>query len=97
MGLGYAVTEDFPYKDGFPVSWKMADLGLIRSKDMPDMEVIGVEVTDEHGPYGAKGVGEIGLVPTAAAVGNALWSHDGIRRTTLPLKEMKLLGKKNKS
>ncbi len=97
MGLGYAVTEDFPYKDGFPVSWKMADLGLIRSKDMPDMEVIGVEVTDEHGPYGAKGVGEIGLVPTAAAVGNALWSHDGIRRTTLPLKDMKLLGKKNKS
>ena len=35
MGLGYAVTEDFPYKDGWPVSWKMADLGIIRAKDMP--------------------------------------------------------------
>ncbi len=96
MGLGYAVTEDHPYKDGFPVSWKMADFGIIRAKEMPEMDVIGVEVADEHGPYGAKGVGEIGLVPTAAAVSNALWHFDGIRRTTLPLKEMKLLGKKNK-
>jgi len=96
MGLGYAVTEDFPYKDGWPVSWKMADLGIIRAKDMPEMEVIGVEVPDLHGPYGAKGVGEIGLVPTAPAVANALCHFDGIRRTALPLKEMKLLGKKNK-
>ena len=97
MGLGYAVTEEFPYRDGFPISWKMADLGIIRAKDMPAMEVIGVEVPDEHGPYGAKGVGEIGLVPTAAAVSNALWRFDGIRRTSLPLKEMKILGKKNKA
>ena len=97
MGLGYAITEDHPYKDGFPVSWKMADLGILRSRDMPDMDVIGVEVADEHGPYGAKGVGEIGLVPTAAAVSNALWSFDGIRRTSLPLKDMRLLGKKNKN
>ena len=97
MGLGYAVTEDFPYKDGHPVSYKMADLGIIRAKDMPPMEVIGVEVPDPHGPYGAKGVGEIGLVPTAPAVANALRQFDGIRRTSLPLREMKLLGKKNKS
>ena len=97
MGLGYAVTEDYPYKDGWPVSWKMADLGIIRAKDMPPMEVIGVELPDAHGPYGAKGVGEIGLVPTAPAVANALCHFDGIRRTTLPLKEMLLLGKKNKN
>jgi len=96
MGLGYAVTEDLPYRDGFPVSWKMADLGLIRPVDMPGMEVIGVEVADEHGPYGAKGVGEIGLVPTAAAVSNALRSFDGLRRTSLPLRDLRLLGKKNK-
>ena len=97
MGLGYAVTEEHPYKDGFPVSWKLADLGILRAKDMPRVEVIGVEVPDEHGPYGAKGVGEIGLVPTAAAVSNALWRFDGLRRTSLPLKEMKLLGKKNRT
>ena len=97
MGLGYAISEDFPYRDGFPLSWKMADLGILRARDMPELEVIGVEVPDEHGPYGAKGVGEIGLVPTASAVANALWRFDGIRRTSLPLKEMKLLGKKNKA
>ena len=97
MGLGYAVSEEFPYKDGRPVSLKMADLGLIKAKDMPPMEIIGIEVPDAVGPYGAKGVGEIGLVPTAGAVANALCQLDGIRRTTLPLKEMKLLGKKNKA
>jgi xanthine dehydrogenase molybdenum-binding subunit len=72
----------------------MADLGIIRARDMPEMEVIGVEVPDAHGPYGAKGVGEIGLVPTAPAVANALCHFDGIRRTTLPLREPRLLGKK---
>jgi xanthine dehydrogenase molybdenum-binding subunit len=44
-----------------------------------------VEVADEHGPYGAKGVGEIGLVPTAAAVANALYLFDGVRRFQLPM------------
>jgi xanthine dehydrogenase molybdenum-binding subunit len=97
MGLGYAITEEYPYQDGWPVSWKMGDLGILRAKDMPPVDVIGVEVPDPHGPYGAKGVGEIGLVPTAPAVANALCQLDGIRRTTLPLKDMRLLGKKNKN
>ncbi len=61
------------------------------------MEIIGIEVPDAVGPYGAKGVGEIGLVPTAGAVANALCQFDGIRRTTLPLKDLRLLGKKPKA
>ncbi len=97
MGLGYALTEEFPFKEGWPVSFKMSDLGILRARDMPLMEVIGVEVPDEHGPYGAKGVGEIGLVPTAAAVANALCAFDGLRRTTLPMREMRALGKKPKA
>jgi len=97
MGLGYALNEEFPCRDGWPVSFKMADLGILRSRDMPPLEVIGVEVPDAHGPYGAKGVGEIGLVPTAAAVANALCQLDGERRTTLPLKEMKAFGKRPRS
>ena len=94
MGLGYALTEEFPYKDGWPVSLRMSDLGIIKAKDMPPIEVIGIEVPDALGPYGAKGVGEIGLVPTAAAVANALCRFDGVRRTRLPMKEPKALGKK---
>ena len=52
---------------------------------MPDVEIMGIEVPDPNGPYGAKGVGEIGLVPTAAAVANALRQFDGIQRHTLPM------------
>jgi selenium-dependent xanthine dehydrogenase len=89
MGLGYALSEDLPLRDGLPVSSKLADLGLLKAHDVPTIEVIGVEVADEHGPYGAKGVGEIGLVPTAAAVANALYQFDGVRRFQLPMKRRK--------
>jgi xanthine dehydrogenase molybdenum-binding subunit len=54
---------------------------------MPKMEVIGIEVPDPHGPYGVKGVGEIGLVPTAAAVANAFYQYDGTRYYKLPIKK----------
>jgi aldehyde oxidoreductase len=86
MGLGYALSEDLPLRDGLPVSSRLADLGLLKAHDVPSIRVIGVEVADEHGPYGAKGVGEIGLVPTAAAVANALYQFDGMRRMQLPMK-----------
>ena len=94
MGLGYALTEEFPYRDGRPVSLRMSDLGILKAKDMPPIDVVAVEVPDALGPYGAKGVGEIGLVPTAAAVANALCQLDGLRRTKLPLRERKALGRK---
>jgi len=86
MGLGYALTEDFPMTDGRPDSLRLRKCGVLRAHETPAIEVIGVEVPDEFGPYGVKGVGEIGLVPTAPAVANALWSFDGIRRRTLPMK-----------
>jgi len=57
------------------------------------MVVIGVEVPDPAGPYGAKGVGEIGLVPTAGAVANALYQYDGKRRYSLPMKAKKSNGR----
>jgi selenium-dependent xanthine dehydrogenase len=85
MGLGYALSEDLPLRAGIP-GGRLAELGLLRAADVPRIEVIGVEVADEHGPYGAKGVGEIGLVPTAAAVANALCLRDGRRRFRLPLR-----------
>lgn len=89
MGLGYALTEDLPMKDGQLVSTRMKDLGILKAKDTPDVIVKGVEVRDPVGPYGAKGVGEIGLVPTAAAVANALYQFDKIRRYKLPMKQDK--------
>lgn len=87
MGLGYALTEELPCPDGMPATFKLRELGVLRTRDMPAVEVILVEDPEPEGPFGAKGVGEIGLVPTAAAVAGALEAYDGIRRTTLPMKD----------
>ena len=72
-------------ENGRPKSTRLRKCGILRAKEMPEIEIIGVEVPDPCGPYGAKGVGEIGLVPTAAAVANALFQFDGVRRTALPM------------
>ena len=89
MGLGYALSENFPTTGGRPDSLKMRDFGLVPAKQMPDVDIILIEVPDEVGGYGAKGVGEIGCVATASAVAAALHSYDGIRRFTLPMDDAK--------
>jgi aldehyde oxidoreductase len=86
MGMGYALTEDLPMKDGRPLSIKFKDLGILRANEIPEMEIIGIEEKDPVGPYGAKGIGEIGMVPTAAAIASALYAYDGMKRTKLPMK-----------
>jgi selenium-dependent xanthine dehydrogenase len=87
MGLGYALTEELPCPDGMPATFRMMELGVLRATDMPPVDVILIEDPEPEGPFGAKGLGEIGLVPTAAAVAGALEAFDGIRRTTLPMKD----------
>jgi xanthine dehydrogenase molybdenum-binding subunit len=87
MGLGYALSEELPCADGMPVTFSLYQLGVLRAKDMPEVETLLVEAPEPEGPFGAKGVGEIGLVPTAAAVQGALQAFDGVRRTRLPMKD----------
>jgi len=88
MGLGYALTEDFPSDPAtaFPTNMTLRSLGIIRPKDMPRLEVQLVEVPQPKSPYGIKGVGEIGLVPTAPAIAAALHELDGQWRNTLPMR-----------
>ena len=88
MGLGYALTEQFPHdpETGFPTNMTLRSLGILRAKDVPVMEVQLVEVPQPRSPYGIKGVGEIGLVPTAPAVAAALHELDGQWRNTLPMR-----------
>jgi xanthine dehydrogenase molybdenum-binding subunit len=88
MGLGYALTEDFPSdpETGFPTPTTLRALGILRAKDVPPIDVILVESAEPNAPYGIKGVGEIGLVPTAGAVAAALRAHDGVWRTSLPMR-----------
>jgi xanthine dehydrogenase molybdenum-binding subunit len=85
MGLGYALSENFTSTNGVPDSLALRDMGIVRAKHMPPVDVILVEVPDEVGGYGAKGVGEIGCVATAGAVAGALHSFDGVRRYRLPM------------
>lgn len=87
MGLGYALSEDFPAdpETGFPTHLTLKSLGILRPKDIPEIEVRLVECPQPDAPYGIKGVGEIGLVPTAGAVAAAMYDRDGLWRTRLPL------------
>ena len=88
MGLGYALTEQFPHdpETGFPTNMTLRSLGILRAKDVPPIEVEMIEVPQPNAPYGIKGVGEIGLVPTAPAVAAALHDHDGVWRAVLPMR-----------
>jgi xanthine dehydrogenase molybdenum-binding subunit len=87
MGLGQALSEEFVVVDGVPVTETLKSLHVIPPSGMPPVECILVEVPQPEGPYGAKGIGEAALVPTAAAVAGALYAFDGIRRTRLPMKD----------
>jgi selenium-dependent xanthine dehydrogenase len=87
MGLGYALTEEFRVENAVPQTMTVNSQGLLRARHMPEVELILIEDKHPDGPYGAKGVGEIGLVPTAPAVAGALYRYDRIRRFTLPMKD----------
>jgi len=87
MGLGFALSEEFVVEDGVPVTTTLKSLGIVPAHRMPEVECVLVEVPQLEGPYGAKGVGEIGLVPTAAAVAGALRAFDGGWRTRLPMSD----------
>ena len=101
MGLGYALTEDFVVEGGRIQSKDVMSLGVLRAHQMPEIETIFIEEPDPETAYGARGVGEIGLVPTAPAVAAALEAFDGIHRTRLPMKDspaaQALLGVKRRS
>ena len=87
MGLGYALTEDFPLKDSVPQA-RYGTLGLMRSTQIPDIHAIYVE-KEELLPfaYGAKGIGEIATIPTAPAAQGAYYAMDHVLRTKLPMED----------
>lgn len=89
MGLGYALSEEFPSDaEGRPTNMTLRSLGILRAKDVPPIEPVLVEVPQPRAPYGIKGMGEIGLVPTAGAVAAALHDFDGEWRTRLPMRRV---------
>ncbi|MCP4423857.1 MAG: xanthine dehydrogenase family protein molybdopterin-binding subunit [Chloroflexi bacterium] len=91
MGLGYALTEEVAVKDGRVLNPDFLDYRLFTSADMPPIETIIIETDDPGGPFGAKGVGEMGGTPTAAAIANAIYDAVGVRLTQLPMTPERVL------
>lgn len=84
MGLGYALTEDYPLTNSVPTA-KFGTLGLFRATEVPEIKSIIIEKNASELVYGAKGIGEITTIPTAPAVQGAYYKFDGVFRKKLPL------------
>lgn len=91
QGIGYALTEKLIFQKGKVINDGFLDYKIPTIADVPEIEAILVETGDPHGPFGAKGIGEPGLVPTAPAIANAIYNAIGIRLRDLPMTPEKVL------
>ena len=91
QGLGYALSEEYIVKDGFPQTTQFGQLGLLRLKDLPEIVTILVEQPHPFGPFGAKGIGELPIAPTAPAIANAIHNAIGVWVNELPITSEKIL------
>lgn len=91
MGLGYALTEEFRGEADVMLTDDLRKLGVPRITDMPPMEVFIIEEPQTKGPFGAKGIGEVGVNPIAPAVSNAVFDAVGVRLQSLPMRKEKVL------
>ena len=91
LGTGYALTEEMIFEEGCLKNPSFHDYKLITTVDIPDIHFYPVETYDEAGPYGSKGVGEAPMIPTAAAITNAVSNALGIEFLSLPLSPENIL------
>jgi len=85
MGLGYALSERLVVEDGLVLTQSFMDYAMLKAADMPRLSVRFVESVDVEGPFGAKGLGESGVIPVSAAVANAVHDAIGVRFHELPI------------
>ena len=91
MGLGQALFEELVLDHGRPVNPSFVDYKLPSALDVPELTAMLVEAAHRDGPFGAKGLGEPGLAPTAAAIANAIYDAVGVRIYDLPITAEKVL------
>jgi xanthine dehydrogenase molybdenum-binding subunit len=91
MGIGYALTEQVILEKGENMNPNFRDYKILTAKDVVPIEAPVHETHDKDGPYGAKGIGEPGCVPTAPAIANAIYDAVGVRIKDLPLTPEKVL------
>jgi len=85
QGIGFALCEEILFKNGEIINPTFLDYKVLSSLDMPNVKSIIVESDDPEGPFGAKGVGELSTIPTAAVIANAVYDGIGIRVRKLPI------------
>ncbi|HET9972554.1 MAG TPA: molybdopterin-dependent oxidoreductase [Streptosporangiaceae bacterium] len=92
QGLGYALMEDLVCDDdGQVLNPRLSGYRIPTATEMPPITAVWIETDDPRGPYGAKGLGEMGLVPTAAAVSNAIYDATGARLVEIPMTPERVL------
>jgi aldehyde oxidoreductase len=91
MGMGYGLSEEFIVEGGWNKTKTLNDCHIPSIMDLPEIVPLIVEEPDPQGPYGAKGVGEIALLPTPAAITNAIFDAVGVRIVSLPATREKVL------
>lgn len=91
QGIGYAITEEVKYDNGKVLNPNFVDYKILTATEMPRPEIILLETIDQNGPFGAKGVAEPALVPTAPAISNAIYDAVGVQIRELPITPEKIL------
>ena len=91
QGIGYALGEKMVYRNGRLMNGNFLDYKIPTVKDVPPIQPVIVETEEKEGPFGAKGIGEPGLVPTAPAIANAIYDAIGVRIKDLPITPEKVL------
>lgn len=91
MGLGYALTEQVILEKGENMNPNFRDYKILTAKDVVPIEAPVLETYDNDGPFGAKGIGEPGCVPTAPAIANAIYDAIGVRIKDLPITPERVL------
>ena len=95
QGIGWATTEDFKIKDGKVQTPNLTTYLLPTALDSADVETTIVEKPEPEGPWGAKGIGEPSIIPTAGAVANAVSNAIGIQMNEIPLTPERVLNALN--
>jgi len=97
QGIGWALMEDVKFEKGEILNPNFHDYKMLTTKDIPKITSLMVETIDPNGPFGAKGIGECAMVPTAPAIVNAIYDAVGVRIKDLPATTEKIyMGLKEK-
>jgi xanthine dehydrogenase molybdenum-binding subunit len=91
QGIGYGIYEDLKYRNGVCLNPTFLDYKIMTAQDMPPIQCHLIETDDPLGPFGAKGIGEAGAIPTAAAIKNAFHNATGVWINELPLTPERVL------